>query len=217
MDRPILYSYYRSSCSYRVRIALELSEVEYEYRAVHLVNNGGEQYSNEYKALNPKMEVPLLVHNETVISQSLAIISYLNDTWKKYELIPSDPKKRARALQLSEIIATGIQPLQNLSVLNFIKSEYNLSEEQKLSWGHYWISRGLDAFEAELQKNTTKFCLGDKPSIVDCFMVPQVYNAYRFQVDMKKYPKIDEIYNQCLEIPAFQKAAPDKQIDNPDN
>lgn len=211
--KPILYSYYRSSCSYRVRIALNIKEIDYDYRSVHLVKEGGEQFKPEYVELNPKSEVPLLIHEGVEISQSMAIIDYLDRSFEGINLFPKKDHKRAKCIELCEIINSGIQPLQNLKVLKEIVSRFKLDEAEKKQWGQFWIEEGFHALEKNLAKTAKTFSLGDKVSAVDCFLVPQVYNANRFGIDMDRFPTIKKVNEHCLSMKEFIDAAPEQQED----
>ena len=211
-----LYSYFRSSCSYRVRIALNLKGLDYETIPIHLVKNGGEQYSQSFHQLNPSHKVPVLVHEGRAISHSVAIIEYLEETFPEKNLFPKAPIERALVRQLCEIINSEIQPLQNLSVLQAVVNEYSFSDEQKLKWIKHWISLGFQSFEELLAKTTGgNFCFGETPTAADCFLLPQVYNAKRFNVDMGLFPKINTIAEFCENIEAFKGAHPNNQPDTP--
>lgn len=211
--KPILYSYFRSSCSYRVRIALNLKGVKYEYRPVHLVKDGGQQYRADYLELNPKGEVPFFIDGETKIAQSMAIIDYVDAKYEGVKLFSKKPAKRARCMELCEIINSGIQPLQNLKVLKEVSSRFNQTEAERTAWGRFWMEEGFKALESKLTDTSGLFSLGDKVSAVDCFLVPQVYNAYRFGVEMEKYPNIVKINEHCLSLDEFNNASPEKQPD----
>lgn len=208
----MLYSYYRSSCAWRVRIALALKGVEYEYVPVHLVNDGGEQYKDEYKGKNPMAQVPTLVIDGITITQSIPAIEYLDETRSGSEppLLPKDPKTRAQARCLAELINSGIQPLQNLSVLKTMG-------DNTVSWANSVISKGFDAFEKMVQKSAGKYCVGDDVTIADVCLVPQIYNANRFKVDMSKYPTITCIVNNLTQLPGFKAADAKNQPDTPED
>jgi len=213
MDRPILYSYYRSSCSYRVRIALYHKGIDFEYHPIHLVKDGGEQLKDPYLKLNPKGEVPFFVDNEVGIAQSMAISLFLEDKYPQKNLLPKDPLKKAHCIQLCEMINSGIQPIQNLKVLKYLVTDLSLSQEVKPKWAHHWISEGFDALESFLEDLSGDFCLGNEFTLADCFLVPQVYNANRFKVDLDKYPHIKKINENCLNLDAVKKADPAVQPD----
>lgn len=206
----ILYSYWRSSCSYRVRIALEFLNCSYEYRPIHLVKDGGEQLKQEYKDLNPMAQVPYLIDGDLQLSQSMAILEYLHEKFPEKNLIPSDPKKAAKVREICEIINSGIQPLQNLSVLKKLVGEFGINEEQKIQWIQQVITKGFQAIEPLLSE--ADFCVGDF-SIADALLIPQVYNAERFELDMEAFPKIRKINNHCKSLNYFEKASPQNQPD----
>ncbi|MDJ0834894.1 MAG: maleylacetoacetate isomerase [Acidobacteriota bacterium] len=209
----VLYSYWRSSCSYRVRIALELKEQAYEYRGVHLVRDGGEQHRSDYRQLNPMGQVPYLIHKNVGLAQSMAAIEYLDAVHPQPRLIPTDPVDGARVRQLCEMINTGIQPLQNLGVLQYLGRHHDLDGEGKAGWSRHWMELGFSAFERELETHAGKFCFGDTPTAADCFLIPQVYNARRFKLDLGAFPHITRITETCEAMPAFKRAEPSVQPD----
>ena len=212
-----LYDYWRSSSAYRVRIALNLKGLEYRQEPVHLVRNGGEQNSPEYRRLNPLGLVPALVHGDTVITESLAMCEYLEEFYPKPALLPDSIEERARVRRLALGIACSVQPLNNLAVLNHIKSEFTADESAVKQWYSKWIVRGFAAMETWLKSDgmTGQFCHGDTPGLADCFLVPQVYNAERFDCDLGPYPCIREITANCRELTTFEAAAPENQPDAP--
>ncbi|MDY7227242.1 maleylacetoacetate isomerase [Hyalangium rubrum] len=209
-----LYSYWRSSCSWRVRIALNLKGLAYSYEAVHLVQDGGRQNTEAYRALNPMRTVPTLEFEEgglvRRLSQSLAIMEYLEERYRTPPLLPSEPLPRARARMLAEMVNSGIQPLQNLSVLQFVKGE--LKADDKL-FGAHWNTRGLTALESAVKETAGTYCLGDQVSIADICLIPQLYAARRFAVDLTPFPTLTRIEAACSQLPAFQAAHPDRQPD----
>jgi maleylacetoacetate isomerase len=209
-----LYTYYRSSAAYRVRIALALKGLQAEPRFVHL--RKGEQRSSDYLKINPQGLVPTLVDDDgTVVGQSLAIIEYLEETRPRPSLLPEDPLGRARVRQLAYVVAADLHPLNNLRVLNYLTAELKVSEAQRLGWYRHWTADGLAALEALLAGSpaTGTYCHGDSPGLADCCLVPQVYNAGRFQVDIAPYPTIRRINDACLGLEAFAGAAPEAQED----
>ncbi|MEE2744426.1 MAG: maleylacetoacetate isomerase [Bdellovibrionota bacterium] len=210
-----MYSYFRSSCSYRVRIALHHKGIDYEYRPIHLVKDGGEQRKDDYLALNPKGEVPFLIDGELKLGQSMAILLYLEDKWSERPLFPKKVAERAQCIQVCEIINSGIQPIQNLGVMHEVKKRYDLTDEQKMDWSRFWIQRGLDALEKVLGPLSGKFCLGDNLTAADLFLIPQVYNGKRFGVDLSGLPIISKINDSCLELESFKLADPSCQPDSP--
>jgi len=213
----VLYSYWRSSAAYRVRIALNLKAMEYETRPVHLVRDGGQQHAEAYRALNPQELVPTLLHDGRVFRQSLAIIEYLDETWPEPALLPSTPADRARVRALAEVVACDIHPIGNLSVLQYLSSACEASKAQREQWSRHWIERGFAALEALLGEDDGRgrFCFGDRPGLADICLVPQVYNALRWGVDMRAYPAIAAIHAACAELEAFRRAAPEAQPDAP--
>ena len=203
-----LYNYWRSSCSYRVRIALHLKNIPFEYVSVQLLKQ--EQKKSSYTKLNPEGLVPCLQHGPRVITQSLAIFNYLEELSPRPELFPASLK--TQILSLCEIINSGIQPLHNLKVLQYLKSETKIKNQKK--WTNFWITQGLAGLEKQVQKQG-KFAVGRALTAVDLFIVPQLYTAKRFQVDLKQFPRLLEIETLCLNLPAFKKAHPDVQPDSP--
>lgn len=208
-----LYTYFRSSAAYRVRIALNLKGLRYEPRFVHL--SKGEQHLPQYRKLNPQALVPTLVEAGCVLTQSLAIIEYLEEAYPEPPLLPKDLKERAYARALALSIACDIHPLNNLRVIHYLKDTLNQSEPVRLCWIQHWIEEGFRAFEQclEAQGRSGRFCLGDTPTLADICLVPQVFNARRFGCDLAVFPKIEAIDGHCLCLPAFQKAAPENQPD----
>jgi maleylacetoacetate isomerase len=215
----VLYSYWRSSAAYRVRIALNLKELDYEIRPVHLVRDGGEQHAADYRALNPQEMVPCLLDGDRVITQSLAIMEYLDEMHPELEtaLLPMDARGRAQVRALSMAVTCDIHPLGNLRVLQQLEAQFGASEEQRAAWSRHWIALGLGAIEAMLLESaaTGRYCHGETPSTADACLVPQVYNALRWKVSMDDYPTVWRIYQACNQLEAFQRAAPEVQIDAP--
>lgn len=207
--KPILYSYFRSSCTWRVRIALALKNISYDTVPINLVKDGGQQFSAEFQALNPMKQVPALTIDGLTIGQSLAIIEYLEETRPTPRLLPQDPKKRAHVRMISDLISSGIQPLQNLSVLK------QVGEEKQLAWAQKVISSGFNALEKILQSTAGKYCVGDEVTMADLCLVPQVANAERFKVDVTPYPTISRINKSLLALEAFQVSHPRRQPDTP--
>ncbi len=206
-----LYDYFRSSASYRVRIALNLKKIPYDLQTIHLVNHGGEQNQPSYRKLNPQGLVPSLeTEDGAVLSQSLAIIDYLEDTHPQPALLPSAPLERAKVKSLAMVIACDLHPLNNLRVLNYLRQNFSVTEENIKDWYQHWLKLGFDAFEArlgELPRNNT-VCYGETPSLADVCLIPQVYNAHRFEFPMDSYPLINSIYQHCNTLEAFERAAP---------
>lgn len=213
-----LYSYWRSSAAYRVRIALNLKGLDYAISPVHLVKDGGEQHTGAYSRLNPQHLVPTLLDGERVIRQSLAIIEYLDEAYPDTrQLLPRDVRERARIRALALAVACDIHPVGNLRVLQYLERELGATDEQKLAWSRCWIEAGFEALEALLADNpgVASFCGGDEPTLADCCLVPQVYNARRFGVELDRYPTIVRIDAACAGLDAFRRAAPEAQPDAP--
>jgi maleylacetoacetate isomerase len=206
-----LYDYFRSTACYRVRIALNLKGIVYEKENIHLINNGGEQHSPEYRQTNPQELVPALEVEGQIISQSLAIIEYLDEAYPTPALLPQNPLDRAAVRSLALIVACDMHPLNNLRVLNRLKEEFNAEQTEVTQWYHHWLKKGFDAFEAKLRQmnRSAPFCFGDSVSLADLCLIPQVYNAHRFNFAMDAYPLIQEINTHCLLLKAFQAASPD--------
>lgn len=209
-----LYSYFRSSAAYRVRIALGLKGLDFEVIPVHLLKHGGEQHQAKYRRLNPEGLVPTLVQGHAVLTQSLAIIEYLDEVHGTRSLLPDDPLARARVRALALQIACDIHPLNNLRVLQWLSHEMQLAKEVRDTWYRHWIAVGFDALEASLQSPGTGLCChGDAPSLADCCLIPQVYNAQRYEIDLSVWPTISRIAEHCSTLPAFQAARPEAQVD----
>lgn len=208
-----LHGYWRSSAAYRVRIALNLKGLQAEHCPVHLVNNGGEQHSAAYQSLNPSELVPTLEDGELSLNQSLAIIQYLEDSYPKAPLYPKEPAQKAAVMAFALDIACDIHPLNNLRVLQYLTGPLALSEAQKMQWIKHWLAVGMAALEKRVRQTAGSYCFGDTITVADLCLVPQVYNALRFQLDLSDYPLICAIYQRCNELDAFQKAAPEQQTD----
>lgn len=205
-----LYDYYRSTACYRVRIALNLKNISYTAFEVHLINNGGEQNAPEYLKQNPQGLVPTLAENGHILSQSLAIIEYLDEINPTPPLLPQHPLERAQARALAMIVACDIHPLNNLRVLQQLRLQFEASEEQVNEWYHHWLKNGFDAIEKQLELLSRKIpvCQGQSISLADICLIPQVYNAKRFNFSMESYPLINEINAYCLTNTAFINAIP---------
>ena len=208
-----LIGYYRSSAAYRVRIAINLKGLTVEHGSVHLAK--GEQKQPAFAALNPQKLVPVLEDGQDRLFQSLAILEYLEETHPEPPLLPVEPAARARVRALAQIVACEIHPLNNLRVLGYLTGELEISEEAKLAWYRHWIAEGLGALEAILagSPDTGRFCHGDMPGMADVCLVPQLFNARRFDCPLTDYPTLLRIDAACAALPAFQDAAPDKQTD----
>ena len=211
-----LYSYFRSSASFRVRIALELKGLPYEYAGVHLLKEGGMQLKPEYRALNADGVVPTLVADGKPLIQSMAIIEYLDETHPEPPLLPANPLDRAIVRGLAQEIACEIHPLNNLRVLKYLKHTLGVAEEAKDGWYRHWIEQGFASLEGNLQQigRVGRYAFGDTPTLIDLCLVPQVFNAHRFNVDLDRFPQIARIHAACMELEAFQKAAPAAQPDS---
>jgi len=208
-----LHGYWRSSAAYRVRIALALKRLSYEYASVDLAN--GAQHRPEWGAVNPQHLVPVLEEDGERLCQSLAIIEYLEETHPEPPLLPRDSVGRARVRSLALLVACEIHPLNNPRVLNYLTGTIGASEEHKLAWYAHWVSVGFSALEKRLtsEAGTGRYCHGETPGLADIFLVPQVANAVRFKVDLDAFPTIRRINAACLELEAFRKAAPENQPD----
>lgn len=210
-----LYGYFRSSAAYRVRIALNLKGLDYETISVHLVKDGGQQFSDTYKALNPTALVPTLVDGELAIGQSMAILEYLEETHPQPALLPADTAGRARVRAIAQTIACDIHPLNNLRVLKHLKHVMGVDEDAKNAWYRHWIDVGLTSVEAMLagHPDTGRYCHGDQVSLADVLLVPQVFNARRFDCDLSAMPTVTRIVEACSELDAFARAEPARQPD----
>ncbi len=213
----ILHSYWRSSAAYRVRIGLNLKGLAYKIESVHLVRDGGEQHRPEYAAINPQRSVPVLQHGQRMLRQSLAILEYLDEMWPQPALLPATARERQRVRALAQLVACDIHPLNNLRVLQYFEREWGVPQPERDEWVKHWIADGFEAFETLLRDNpsTGEFCSGHVPGLADCCLIPQVYNARRFGVDLTPYPTITRIEQTCLALPAFDAARPERQPDAP--
>lgn len=213
-----LYSYWRSSAAWRVRIALNLKQLAHEIIPVHLVNLGGEQHTPAYRELNPQGTVPTLLDGERVIRQSMAIVEYLDEAYPEtISLLPSTARERARVRALAQIIACDIHPLNNLRVMQFLERDFSTPAVERDRWTRHWISEGFKAIEILLDDNSSTglCCDGDSPTLADICLVPQIYNARRFDVDLTPFPTILRIDEFCKTLPAFEAARPENQLDAP--
>ncbi|MFA5683808.1 MAG: maleylacetoacetate isomerase [Lysobacteraceae bacterium] len=211
-----LYSYWRSSAAYRVRIALNLKRLPHDIVSVDL-RGDGEQHGEEFRGVNPQELVPVLRDGQRLIRQSMAIIEYLDEVWPDPPLMPTTPRERARVRGLAQAIACDVHPLANLRVLQFFEREWNVPATERDAWVRRWITLGLSAFETLLVESpsTGTFCEGDAPTLADCVLAPQVYNAQRFGVELAPYPTIRRIVAECLALDAFDAARPERQADAP--
>ncbi|MBL0419388.1 maleylacetoacetate isomerase [Ramlibacter sp. AW1] len=209
-----LYNYFRSSASFRVRIALELKGLPYDYVPVHLVK--GEHKQPAYAAVSPPRLVPTLVTDaQDRLGQSMAIIEYLDEVYPQPPLLPSEATARAKVRALAQLIACEIHPLNNLRVLKYLVREMGVSDDNKNAWYRHWVRTGLEAFEAELaQLPPSTFCYGDTPTLADCCLVPQIFNGQRFNVDLSGLTRTMAAFDACMELPEFQRAQPSSCPDN---
>lgn len=211
-----LYTYWRSSAAWRVRIGLNLKSLPWEARPVHLVRDGGQQHAPGYAGLNPQQLVPTLVHGQTVLTQSLAILEYLDEAFHDTPaLLPSDAAGRARVRALAQLVACDIHPINNLRVMQYLGGRLDVDEAARQGWTSHWMQTGFAAMEAMLVSSsaTGRFCHGDTPGLADCCLVPQLYNARRFEVDLTPFPTLVRIEQDCLSLPAFVRSAPQAQPD----
>ena len=211
-----LYDYWRSSACYRVRIALNLKQLPYARKPVHLLANGGEQHGAAYRELNPQEVIPVLVDGKRVLRQSLAIIEYLEEAHVgTTRLLPASARDRAHVRAMALLVACDIHPLNNLRVMQYLERELDVAGAAREAWSRHWMQEGFRALEAILAGDaaTGAYCHGEAPTLADACLVPQVYNAHRLGVDMAPYPTIRRISRQCLSLPAFDAARPENQSD----
>ena len=217
-ERIKLYDYWRSSAAYRVRIALNLKGIDYDSIPVHLIHDGGQQHHADFAALNPQELVPVLVDGERVIRQSMAIVEYLDEAYEgEHMLLPVDVRARARVRGLAQVVACDIHPLGNLRILQYLEREFNTPQVERERWLQHWIGEGFAALEKLLANNpsTGEFCEGDEPSLADICLIPQVYVAQRWSVNLDAFPTVRRINAQCMELDAFKRARPEAQADAP--
>ena len=215
MEELTLYTYCKSSAAYRVRIALNLKGLTYHPVYISLIKDGGENYRPEYRAINPQAMVPTLQTGKHTLTQSTAIVEYLEQEFPEPPLLPDNPIARAQARGYAQMIACDIHPINNLRVLDYLVKHFDADEAAKLQWHQHWIYEGFDAIETKLAGSalTGRFCVGDTPTIADAFLAPQVYNANRYHCKLDAYPNIRRINDHCLELAAFIDAAPEQQAD----
>ncbi len=208
-----LYTYYRSTAAYRVRIALNYKHIEHELLPVNLLDD--KQFDAAYQTVNPQMRVPTLVDNdETVIGQSMAILEYLDEKYPKPALLPEKLTGRAQVRFVAQLIASDIHPLNNVGVLKYLKQTLHHDQKAVNEWYFHWLKKGFDALDVLLSKQKGAFCFGDSLTLADICLIPQIYNAFRFEFSMEAYPRLLEIYQHCLTLPFFDKARPENQPDN---
>ncbi len=202
-----LYNYFRSSASYRVRIALALKGLAYDYKPVHLPKN--EQTGEAYAAVSTARLVPTLCDGDTTLTQSLAIMEYLEETHPTPALLPADALGRARVRAIALDIACEIHPLNNLRVLRYLVRDLKVSEDDKNTWYRYWAETGLAAVERQLVMAPATYCHGETPSLADCCLVPQIFNARRFEARLEHVPQVMRVFEACMKLPAFEKSRPE--------
>ncbi len=207
----ILYGYWRSSAAYRVRIALNLKGLDCEQKSINLAK--GQQHSAEYKQLNPQGLVPILMDGDIQLTQSPAILEYLEEVYPQNPLLPSTPAARAKVRELSSIIGCDMHPLNNLRVLKYLENDLGVSPEAKMDWYFQWLQSGFDTLESQLAHSDSPYCLGDSVTLADVYLMPQLYNARRFNFDHSGYPRVRAVEANCNKLAAFQQAAPEQQED----
>jgi maleylacetoacetate isomerase len=217
-DELTLYTYFRSSAAFRLRIALNLKGLKAEHRFVHLLKDGGEQFTAEYGELNPQHLVPTLVHNGHPLRQSLAIVEFLDEVYPDPPFLPADPLARARVRAMAFAIACDIHPVNNLRVRKYLHGELGRNDEEILAWQVHWMTLGFDALEAMLANSahTGRFCHGDAPTLADICLIPQMANARGSNMDLRTWPTLRRIEKAAYELPAFLAAAPKNQPDAPE-
>lgn len=210
-----LYNYFRSSASFRVRIALNLKGLPYEYAVVHLTKGGGQQFAPEFRAINPDALIPVLDDEGQRLTQSLAIIEYLEETHPEPPLLPTAPLERAYVRAIALGIACEIHPLNNLRVLRYLVRDLKVTDEQKDAWYRHWVQEGLAAIEARLvaENRCGRYALGSQVTLADVVIVPQIFNAKRFDCRLDHVPTVMRIFEHCMELPAFVDAQPARQPD----
>jgi maleylacetoacetate isomerase len=210
-----LYNYFRSSASFRVRIALNLKGLAYEYAAVHLTRDGGQQFAPAFRAINPDALIPVLDDGGHALTQSLAIIEYLEETHPEPPLLPRGALDRAYVRSIALGIACEIHPLNNLRVLRYLVRDLKVGEEQKNAWYRHWVEQGLAAIEARLiaEQKSGRYALGDSVTLADVVIVPQIFNAKRFDCRLDHVPTVMGVFDRCMELPAFIEAQPARQPD----
>jgi maleylacetoacetate isomerase len=205
-----LFDYYRSSASYRVRIALQYKKIDCDYEHIHLIENEGEQFTEDYCQKNSQQLVPILQVGQQYINQSLAILEYLEGEFPQRPLLPKNPLKAAKVRAFVLELACEVHPLNNLRVLKFLKNDLSLKEPQKIQWYHHWLDLGFTSLTQKMSQGP--FCFGEKPSWADLFLIPQVYNAKRFEFDMARFPQLEAIYNHCMQQEYFSMASPEERL-----
>jgi maleylpyruvate isomerase len=215
MNRLQLFSYFRSSAAFRVRIALALKGVPFDYKPVHLVKDGGQQHREEFKSVNPLGEVPALVDGDFSLGQSMAILFYLDDLYPSPKLFPSSAKDLARVVQICETVNCGMHPLQNLKVLQELEKRFGANQEAKDQWVQHWMTKGLEGLERILVTTAGTYAYGGEITAADLFIVPQSVSARRFKVNTERFPTFRRVAESCMKLSAFQAADPLRQPDTP--
>lgn len=213
MSSLVLYNYFRSSTSYRVRLALHWKGLDFEYKPVNLLKS--EQNSAEYKRINPLGGVPTLIHDGKIIPESFAIIEYLEEVFPRQPLLPDAPYRKARIRQFCEVINSFMHPMANLKTLKYMEAKHGYNQEQKDEWAQHWIKQGLEVLEATAKEFSGAYTFGDEVTMADIFLVPQLLTSQRYKVDISKYPTLLRINENCIALETFQKAHPYVQVDTP--
>ncbi|MDM1285742.1 maleylacetoacetate isomerase [Acinetobacter indicus] len=208
-----LYGFFRSGTSHRTRIVLNLKKINYELQAISLMKN--EHKQDSFKALNPQTFVPVLEVNDQLLIQSPAIIEWLEETYPEVALLPQDPMQRAKVRAIAALVGCDIHPINNKRILEYLRGPLGLDDAQVQTWCQHWIDEGFRALEQLLAADSQRegFCVGNQPTLADAYLIPQVDSSKRFQVDLNQYPRIQQIYQNCMALPAFQAAAPQNQPD----
>jgi len=213
-----LYTYYRSSAAYRVRIALNIKGLDYHSHFVHLLKDSGEQHKDAYRQLNPQGLIPILLtgHDENPITQSVAIIEYLDESYPSPPLLPNTPSPRAWVRSLALTVCCDIHPLNNLRVHTYLKDELDIDDASRQAWYQHWVTEGLAAIESRLTASghDSPYCHGNNPTLADLCLIPQIYNAIRFECDISSLTTLARIYSNCMALEAFANAAPENQPDH---
>ncbi len=207
-----LYGYFQSSAAYRARIALNLKDLDYELVAIHLTKDGGHQFTEEYTKLNPQQLVPAIIDGGVTLTQSMAIMEYLEEAYPDHPILPADPAGRARVRSLSQIVACDIHPLNNLRVRKYIVEDFGLTQDHGQTWQENWINKGFAAYE-KMAAGGGAFSHGDTPTMADICLIPQMFNARRINMDISAYPNLLRIEEACNALPAFERAHPKNQPD----